>query len=515
MNAPAFLARPASASGLTQRPAGVLRRANTALAEHRLWWLTVAAVLLLQAILVISHEGWTDEWQALLIAVTPTDLAGVLASLHYEGHPPLWYLLLRTVGSVLPLAAVLPATQLVLGLITQSLVLLKLRGSRLERLAIALSYFVLIEMGTVARGLSLGLVLLVAFFALSHRGLRWAAIILMPLVDLQFGLLSLVGLACLWREGERSRIGFALWLIASLLAAASIVPAPDVAVAMEITSYERSLVKTVTAFSALLAPLHLGSGWIAWPEAWPGPAGYILGCMYLVLGFVVFHKAPFERVVYHAFLAACVGFSIFVYPLGVRHLTLVPLLMILLVTRLRAGDAAHPVFHAWLALSAILGLAGAGAALAVPFDSSALAAQAIRDRGLQDRPWISWPDSVGIAVAGNLQRDLVSIEKGCTFSFHRWDRPQRFRPEAPGDDLRLRHALQGFVAAHGTAYIVTPIDLAPVLRSVPSRLIAHVPAGLSGYEFYLYQVPGKSPAAPQTELPRCQPMARAPLSAKA
>jgi hypothetical protein len=52
--------------------------------------------------LQIWHIHWFDKWQALLIAVQSPDIAELLENLRYEGHPPLWHLLLRGIASPLP-----------------------------------------------------------------------------------------------------------------------------------------------------------------------------------------------------------------------------------------------------------------------------------------------------------------------------------------------------------------------------------------------------------------------------
>ena len=58
------------------------------------WPATVAAVLVLQAVLVLLHRPYADEWQAVFIAVQTPSLASLLENLRYETHPPGWYLFL-------------------------------------------------------------------------------------------------------------------------------------------------------------------------------------------------------------------------------------------------------------------------------------------------------------------------------------------------------------------------------------------------------------------------------------
>lgn len=71
------------------------------LLDRRIAWATLCLVVLaLQAALIIDHQPWPDEYQALLIAVQAPDISTLLDWLRYEGHPPLWYLLLRGLAHV-------------------------------------------------------------------------------------------------------------------------------------------------------------------------------------------------------------------------------------------------------------------------------------------------------------------------------------------------------------------------------------------------------------------------------
>ena len=53
----------------------------------------LAVYSLLTLIGVFCHENWADECQAWVI-VRDNDLAGIFDALKYEGHPPLWYMIL-------------------------------------------------------------------------------------------------------------------------------------------------------------------------------------------------------------------------------------------------------------------------------------------------------------------------------------------------------------------------------------------------------------------------------------
>lgn len=165
--------------------------AERALARPVTWSGVVATILLVQAWLTLTHQPWLDEYQALQIALQTPDLASLLANLRYEGHPPLWYLLLRGAALVVPGQWVLPAVALPLAAAIQLILLLRAPFSRLDRTMIAGSAFVLFEYGTISRSLTLGVALLVVAFAFRDRRWSWIALALLPQADFPFGLLSL------------------------------------------------------------------------------------------------------------------------------------------------------------------------------------------------------------------------------------------------------------------------------------------------------------------------------------
>lgn len=60
----------------------------------RLWYAGIfGAYTILTLIGALNHELWFDETQAWVI-VRDCDLSGLFEMLRYEGHPPLWYLIL-------------------------------------------------------------------------------------------------------------------------------------------------------------------------------------------------------------------------------------------------------------------------------------------------------------------------------------------------------------------------------------------------------------------------------------
>jgi hypothetical protein len=56
-----------------------------------------------------THVFWRDEVRALTLALSAPNLLGVPAAIHGDGHPALWFLLLRAAHDIVPVPFVLPA----------------------------------------------------------------------------------------------------------------------------------------------------------------------------------------------------------------------------------------------------------------------------------------------------------------------------------------------------------------------------------------------------------------------
>lgn len=80
-----------------------------------LGWLAVVAWL------AAHHVFWRDEVRALNIALSGDGIPGMLRALQGEGHPALWYLLLRIAHDIVPVREVLPAVGLLIGIAAAAL----------------------------------------------------------------------------------------------------------------------------------------------------------------------------------------------------------------------------------------------------------------------------------------------------------------------------------------------------------------------------------------------------------
>src|SRR6516162_9288025 len=80
-----------------------------------LWCLAIfAAWAAIVGVVELHHQFWRDEVRALSLALDADSLLSVPATIHGEGHPALWYLLLRASYNIFGTKAVLPLLNLLI-----------------------------------------------------------------------------------------------------------------------------------------------------------------------------------------------------------------------------------------------------------------------------------------------------------------------------------------------------------------------------------------------------------------
>jgi hypothetical protein len=470
------------------------------LAIRSCWIAAATSVMALQIWHVLTHIHWFDEWQALLIAVQSPDISALLENLRYEGHPPLWYLLLRGIAPHLPWQHVLTTAQFFIAIALQAIILFRSPFGRVERLLIGLSYFILFEFGALSRSLSLGALLTVAFFAARGRIVAWIIVILLPAIDFQFGLFSLVTIILLIRDHRWSTVGFLLWAVVSLVSFWTVLPADDMMTNQG--GLLAAALKLIDDFSALLIPVQTINNQIGWSGGWPWGLGFIGGPLFILFSLAVTRDVALHRWLYRAFLIAICAFSLSVYSLSIRHLTLAALLVILFKWReVESGRSPGALFRLWLFVAALGGISVTAISATRPFDSAPQVATFIRAHGLENKNWVAWRPERGMSVGVYLDRETAMLKGGCLHSFIRWNFHDDIRTESA-----LVDALHLYVARYGRSYLLT--SLRPEFAKDPIlHFLAGFPAGYDGYVYYLYVV---SPELPETGRipPPCPPVRR-------
>lgn len=155
-------------------------------------WYILAAFIALGAINIMAHEIWRDEFQAFLIARESISIPDLLERMKYEGHPPLWHLLLFLVTRF---SGHMVSMQIVHFMIAcgSAYLILRFPLPRWQRVLMVFGYFPLFEFLAISRSYGLGfflcnaLVLLIA--AERKRYLLIAALLFLLCLTSTYGII--------------------------------------------------------------------------------------------------------------------------------------------------------------------------------------------------------------------------------------------------------------------------------------------------------------------------------------
>lgn len=183
--------------------------------------------------MAVVHEPFFDEAEAWQIARSVTLKTLFLETTHYEGHPPLWHLVL------MPFAKAGAPYELSLALISLAftgtavfLILWYAPFPRLVRLLLPFTYFFFYQYGVISRVYCvMTLAFVLAAMAYRRRNVRpdrYVAALILMCVTLAYGLVIAGGLALIWlweiwREGRRKWDRRISWLAVLLAAALGVV----------------------------------------------------------------------------------------------------------------------------------------------------------------------------------------------------------------------------------------------------------------------------------------------------
>ncbi|MGN6367518.1 MAG: hypothetical protein ACTHN5_04585 [Phycisphaerae bacterium] len=127
------------------------------------WNALTLLYLLVAGLLVARHGLWRDEAQAFLIARDSPSIGELLYNLRFEGHPPLWHLLLWVLTRMTQRPEAMQWLHLALAATTVWLVVRFAPFPKLAKVLFPFGYFPLFEYGVLARNYQLFLLLSLLF----------------------------------------------------------------------------------------------------------------------------------------------------------------------------------------------------------------------------------------------------------------------------------------------------------------------------------------------------------------
>ncbi|HEY0314406.1 MAG TPA: hypothetical protein VGC56_18170 [Allosphingosinicella sp.] len=142
-------------------------RGDTPAARDRLVRLVLLALwVALSGFFTLRHVVWRDEMRALSLALTGDSVVGMIRAIHGEGHPALWYLLLRGAHTLAPVREVLPAIGWALTAAGAALFALRAPFRPVTLALVLFGAFFVFEYAAIARNYGIGMLVLFAVAAL-------------------------------------------------------------------------------------------------------------------------------------------------------------------------------------------------------------------------------------------------------------------------------------------------------------------------------------------------------------
>ena len=124
-------------------------------------WILLGAYVALILLLSVYHELWRDEVRALSVAIDAPSWSAMFADLHHEGHPSLWYVVLRAGYGLTGSNLVLPAAALMSAVLAAYLILRFAPFSLLTRALAVFGAFLGYELSVVARNYGIGVLFMI------------------------------------------------------------------------------------------------------------------------------------------------------------------------------------------------------------------------------------------------------------------------------------------------------------------------------------------------------------------
>ena len=115
-------------------------------------WFVLALYMGLLVLVMCFHEPWLDEAQAWQIArcISLKDL--FTTRTHYEGHPPLWHLILMPFAKLgMPYEFSLKGVSFVISSISMGLIIFRAPFPKIVRYLLPFNYFFFYQYGVISR----------------------------------------------------------------------------------------------------------------------------------------------------------------------------------------------------------------------------------------------------------------------------------------------------------------------------------------------------------------------------
>jgi len=289
----------------------------------------LCSYIMLLSVFMYFHEPWYDEAQAWLIARDASWHDMLFLIPHYEGHPPMWYVILAVFAkSGLDFDLTIKCLTLVINTFAMFLLLFRSPFPRLVRCLLPFTYFLFYQHGVICRPYSMLLVgfLLAACFykERNEKPFRLVLSLMLMCASSAYGIIFAGGITLSWlwelREGKNARnyivsllsgkrfFAFLALLLFALVNIAAILPRNDTfAASYGLSGNNSVLVRLLYMYFASIADATCFSSFEDYNElryVWFSIPKLIIGCLIgIAILFLIYH-----------FGKKCKTLSLFVIP---------------------------------------------------------------------------------------------------------------------------------------------------------------------------------------------------------
>lgn len=304
--------------------------------------------LLLTTFVAVFHEPWFDEAQAWLIARSASlwDLLFVIPK--YEGHPPLWHLILLPLArSGIPFEVGIKSVALLISALSVGMILFRSPFPRIVRLILPFTFFYFYQYTVISRPYGLlGLGLLLAASQYRNRNtypIRFVLSLALVCATSAYGIVLSAGIALAWfielarqeslrtmLQGhlkDRRAVGLAGLLAWAILLCVVILPQDNTyAVSLSTTNG----IGTRFAYMFLVAPAdalfyqcfsEFGSLWntpLPWETLMPGLFIGAMVLLFLIVMAYLYRKLALLLIPYALLSIFCATVYFFIHHIGIH-----------------------------------------------------------------------------------------------------------------------------------------------------------------------------------------------------
>ena len=428
--------------------------------------LLTVVFLFLGCLIILRHEVWRDECQAWMITRDSASLPNLFYNLRYDGHPPLWYLLLYPISRFAKQPCAMQLAHILLAAAAVYVFARFAPFGRLQRAIFAFGYFPFYEYAVISRNYAIGIVLLFIFCVLYPRRSRnllslSGVLFLLAnastygwMISIALGLTLFVAWLADKRSGNqwavpRWKTALSIGIIAVGIAISTLIMMPEPDSGLYVEWYLKpDLVRAMNSLAAV------GIGHFLIPDIFTqwrigadvqgfAPIQAVLGLALIMYSLFLFARRPVVLFAYAAATAMMLGFMYAKHPGAPRHhghLFIVFVVCLWLSACYKERELASPFANKLTALcvrySPVLlmvllcvhllgGIAASGRDIWLPFSRGRDVARFIEANGMSDIPILGERDAPASPVAAYLNRPIYYPANGRSGTYIVFDRERK------------------------------------------------------------------------------------------